>query len=124
MRDGASAQYGADAIAGVINLRLREARSGGGVSYNYGIYNTTVETARGTRDANDGLTHSVSGWAGLPLGADGFLYGTTEVDGAVHDVVVRLDERRTVEKGATVHVTTDPARVHVFETATGERLSG
>ena len=57
------------------------------------------------------------------LGADGFLYGTTEVDGAVHDVVVRLDERRTVEKGATVHVTTDPARVHVFETATGERLS-
>ena len=57
------------------------------------------------------------------LGADGFLYGTTEVDGAVHDVVVRLDERRTVEKGATVHVTTDPAKVHVFETATGERLS-
>src|SRR4051812_31105120 len=57
------------------------------------------------------------------LGADGFLYGTTEVDGAVHDVVVRLDERRTVEKGATVHVTTDPARVHVFDTATGERLS-
>ena len=30
LRDGASAQYGSDAIAGVINLRLREARSGGG----------------------------------------------------------------------------------------------
>jgi iron complex outermembrane receptor protein len=29
LRDGASAQYGSDAIAGVINLRLREARSGG-----------------------------------------------------------------------------------------------
>ena len=28
--DGASAQYGSDAIAGVINLRLREAREGGG----------------------------------------------------------------------------------------------
>jgi multiple sugar transport system ATP-binding protein len=57
------------------------------------------------------------------LGADGFLYGTTEVDGTVRDVVVRLDARRTVEKGATVHVTTDPQKVHVFETATGERLS-
>ena len=30
LRDGASAQYGSDAIAGVVNLRLREARSGGG----------------------------------------------------------------------------------------------
>ena len=29
LRDGASAQYGADAIAGVINLRLRQAKSGG-----------------------------------------------------------------------------------------------
>jgi iron complex outermembrane receptor protein len=73
LRDGASAQYGADAIAGVINLRLREARSGGAVTYNYGIYNTTVETSRGSRDATDGLTQSVSGWTGLPLGADGFL---------------------------------------------------
>ncbi len=37
-----SAQYGADAIAGVINLRLREARSGGSVTANWGIYNTEV----------------------------------------------------------------------------------
>ena len=29
LRDGASAQYGSDAIAGVINLRLRDAREGG-----------------------------------------------------------------------------------------------
>ena len=32
LRDGASAQYGSDAIAGVINLRLREAREGGSAS--------------------------------------------------------------------------------------------
>jgi iron complex outermembrane receptor protein len=73
LRDGASAQYGADAIAGVINLRLREARSGGGVTLNYGIYDTSYKTARGKHDANDGLTQSVSAWQGLPLGADGFL---------------------------------------------------
>ena len=30
LRDGASALYGSDAIAGVINIRLREAREGGG----------------------------------------------------------------------------------------------
>jgi iron complex outermembrane recepter protein len=73
LRDGASAQYGADAIAGVINLRLREASSGGGASYNYGIYNTTVETSRGSRDAKDGLTQSVSAWQGFSLPNDGFL---------------------------------------------------
>ena len=32
LREGASAQYGSDAIAGVINLRLREAREGGGAA--------------------------------------------------------------------------------------------
>ena len=47
----------------------------------------------------------------------------TDVDGTVRDVVVRLDARRAVEKGATVHVTANPEKVHVFETATGARLS-
>ncbi|MDP3174823.1 MAG: TonB-dependent receptor [Phenylobacterium sp.] len=73
LRDGAAAQYGSDAIAGVINLRLREARTGGGVTLSYGLYNTTFKTSRGERDASDGLTESVSAWQGLPLGEDGFL---------------------------------------------------
>ena len=33
LRDGASAQYGSDAIAGVINLRLRDAREGGNATH-------------------------------------------------------------------------------------------
>jgi multiple sugar transport system ATP-binding protein len=57
------------------------------------------------------------------LGADGYMYGTTDVDGTVRDVVVRLDARRSVEKGSTVHVTTVPEKVHVFDTASGARLS-
>ncbi|PHY13315.1 TonB-dependent receptor, partial [Caulobacter sp. B11] len=80
LRDGASAQYGSDAIAGVINLRLREARSGGGASLNVGRYATNVKTARNTdgRDENDGQTVTISGWQGLPLGADGFLTVSAE----------------------------------------------
>lgn len=73
LRDGASAQYGSDAIAGVINLRLREARSGGGLNASYGQYRTSVEAARASRDAHDGETYTISGWQGLGLGQDGFL---------------------------------------------------
>jgi iron complex outermembrane receptor protein len=76
LRDGASAQYGSDAIAGVINMRLREANTGGAASYTYGVYDTEVKTARipsGYRK-KDGVTNTVAGWVGLPfLGADGFL---------------------------------------------------
>jgi len=73
LRDGASAQYGSDAIAGVINLRLRDAREGGDASITYGQYDTEVETERGKRHADDGATMTASGWVGLPLGEEGFL---------------------------------------------------
>ncbi|HEU5135269.1 MAG TPA: TonB-dependent receptor [Steroidobacteraceae bacterium] len=73
LRDGASAQYGSDAIAGVINLRLRDAREGGSATVTYGEYNTDVETERGQRSEDDGPTLTASGWVGLPLGPEGFL---------------------------------------------------
>ncbi len=73
LRDGASAQYGSDAIAGVINLRLREARSGGGVNVTYGFYNTDVDTARASRSVTGESTTTVSGWQGVALGEEGFL---------------------------------------------------
>ncbi|MBX3510434.1 MAG: TonB-dependent receptor [Hyphomonadaceae bacterium] len=87
LRDGASAQYGSDAIAGVINILLREAREGGNVSVTYGERITTVETPLGappaganwsvanqaSRDVQDGETLTIAGWAGLPLGDQGFV---------------------------------------------------
>jgi len=73
LRDGASAQYGSDAIAGVINLRLRDAREGSAASVTYGGYDTSVDTERGQRHAHDGDTLTASAWTGLPLGASGFL---------------------------------------------------
>ena len=73
LRDGASAQYGSDAIAGVVNVRLREARSGGGVSATYGFYDTDIDTARGHRSVTGEHALSVSGWQGVGFGEDGFL---------------------------------------------------
>ena len=73
LRDGAAAQYGSDAIAGVVNLRLREARTGGGASVTYGQYITDVDTARGSRSERDGETVTASAWQGIGLGSNGFL---------------------------------------------------
>ncbi len=80
LRDGASAQYGSDAIAGVINLRLREASSGGGATITVGQYFTDFTTTRqpGGRSEEDGLTWTVSGWQGLALGDEGFLTVSAE----------------------------------------------
>ncbi|MGP7796903.1 TonB-dependent receptor plug domain-containing protein [Sphingomonas sp. CLY1604] len=73
LRDGASAQYGSDAIAGVINLRLRQARSGGGAQVNYGFYDTQVDTARGSRHVTGEHTVTASAWQGIGFGSDGYI---------------------------------------------------
>ena len=85
LRDGASAQDGSDAIAVVINLRLRDAREGGSTTVTYGEYNTEVETERGQRHATDGGTLTASAWVGLPLGAEGFLTLTANIVTAIHE---------------------------------------
>ena len=58
------------------------------------------------------------------LGADGFVYGTSGVEGTPHDLIVRISSQRdSIHKGDTIYVTTDPSNVHVFDTESGERLS-
>ena len=57
------------------------------------------------------------------LGADAFIYGTSGVEGTPHNVIVRTNGRGSARKGDTIHVTTDPGHVHVFDTETGKRLS-
>lgn len=71
LRDGASAQYGSDAIAGVINVLLKEESSGGGLNFRYGAFVTDID-GQG-RDAVDGETLQISGWKGFALGDSGFL---------------------------------------------------
>ncbi|NBF11228.1 TonB-dependent receptor plug domain-containing protein [Pseudomonas sp. Fl4BN1] len=62
LRDGAAAQYGSDAIAGVINIVLKEKDDGGNLGYRFGGY-----------DKGDGLQRKLSGWKGFSLPNDGFL---------------------------------------------------
>src|SRR3954449_279805 len=51
------------------------------------------------------------------LGADGFVYGTSGVEGTPHDLIVRISSQRdTIHKGDPIYVTTDPDSVHVFDT--------
>jgi multiple sugar transport system ATP-binding protein len=57
------------------------------------------------------------------LGADCFVYGTSEVEGTPSSLIVRVSARDSVKKGDVIHVTTDPANVHVFDTESGERIS-
>ncbi|WP_235460055.1 TOBE domain-containing protein, partial [Yonghaparkia sp. Soil809] len=57
------------------------------------------------------------------LGADGYLYGHTEVQGQRVDVVARVDGRVHPNAGETVVVTPEPKHVHVFDTASGLRLN-
>lgn len=68
LRDGASAQYGSDALAGVINIILKPQDHGGSIDVLYG------QTARG-----DGQTAEVSGNIGLKVLDDGFLNLTGDV---------------------------------------------
>src|SRR3954449_8274177 len=57
------------------------------------------------------------------LGADEFVYGTCDVEGTPGNIIIRVSGRGSAHKGDTIHVTTDPHQVHVFDTESGERLS-
>ena len=57
------------------------------------------------------------------LGADGYLYGHTEVDGNRVDIVARVDGRSHPNAGDKVFITPEPNHIHVFDTESGLRLS-
>lgn len=67
LRDGAAAQYGSDAIAGVINLVLKNGSEGGEANVQYG------QTYEG-----DGETFLANANAGFELGDGGFINVTAE----------------------------------------------
>jgi iron complex outermembrane receptor protein len=106
LRDGAAAQYGSDAIAGVINIQLKESSQGGRISATWGKYYTTIDNVDnvtglalngagqpqldpadnryllanvdGDRDADDGRQLTIGANIGIPMGPNGYLNVTGE----------------------------------------------
>ena len=80
LRDGAAAQYGSDAIAGVINMQLNNASKGGAVTAFYGQGyskpNLDVKNVIAPVVIQDGTTYNLSANVGLKLGKSGFVNAT------------------------------------------------
>jgi|AntRauTorckE5430_2_1112549.scaffolds.fasta_scaffold01793_3 iron complex outermembrane receptor protein len=68
LRDGASAQYGSDAIAGVMNIILKDDYDGGNVTFNTGI-----------TSAGDGETYGLALNNGSRIGETGFINYTIDL---------------------------------------------
>lgn len=104
LRDGAASQYGSDAIAGVINVRLKRASSGGRAQASFGKYVTTLDdvanvtglvlngsqpsldptdnryllaTSSGERKVRDGELWTIGANLGVPLTSDGGFVNVT-----------------------------------------------
>lgn len=92
LRDGAAAQYGADAIAGVINFVLKDDAEGGSFEVKYG---STYE--------GDGDNYLFAGNLGLPVTDDGFInlsFEYRETDETVR-AVQRDDAQGLIDAGNT-----------------------
>ena len=117
LRDGAAAQYGSDAIAGVMNFQLKDARSGGSLEFRTGAYldaNPGSLSTCGEGIIGDikhscngiggrGQAFSVAANAGLPLGRTGFVNFSLEYGnaGPTNRSIQRTDAQNIIEAGNT-----------------------
>ena len=90
LRDGAAAQYGSDAIAGVINFELKDDAEGG-----------TVEARWGQFYEGDGDGFNFAGNIGLPMSSNGFLNLSMEYKESdpTSRAVQRADAQALVDAG-------------------------
>ncbi len=98
LRDGASSQYGADAIAGVMNFTLKDASEGG-----------TVEVKWGSTYEGDGDNMRIGANMGFALGSEGFLNVSAEfaeADGTFRSVQ-RDDAAALIAAGNTAVASQD-----------------
>ena len=103
LRDGAAAQYGSDAIAGVTNFILKNERSGGSIELKTGghLLAETTELLKGGLFPGDGDMYTLSANFGLPLGESGFVNLTGEYGNAdpTDRSVQRNDARKLIASG-------------------------
>lgn len=105
LRDGAAAQYGSDAIAGVINIVLRSDAGG-----------REVTATAGVTEDGDGQSEVLTGRIGLPLGDDGFLTLTGEARTREPTNSAEIDPR----VGRISQRTGDPDATNLLFTANAE----
>ncbi|MCO1335171.1 TonB-dependent receptor [Microbulbifer sp. OS29] len=100
LRDGAAAQYGSDAIAGVINFQLKDAAEGG-----------AVEVKHATTAEGDGDQSTIAANFGLPLTDSGFVNVSMEYrqQDSTSRSVQRDDAAQLIEDGNTY--VANPAQV-------------
>jgi iron complex outermembrane receptor protein len=79
LRDGAAAQYGSDAIAGVINIILKSDESTD-AEYYIGATNTKLKRLPGDNKLSDGDVSSVAANAGKLFSENGFLHVTGQYE--------------------------------------------
>ena len=117
LRDGAAAQYGSDAIAGVMNFQLKDSRSGGSLEFRTGAYrnaNPGSPSTCGSGISGDiqhscngigghGQAQSFAGNVGLPLGSAGFVNLSLEYGSAnpTNRSIQREDAQAIIAAGNT-----------------------
>jgi len=96
LRDGASAQYGSDAIAGVINFVLKDNSSGG-----------TIEAKAGEYASGDGQTKTYAANFGMPLTERGFVNVSFELNDQqpTSRSIQRTDAQGLIDAGNTAVAT-------------------
>ncbi len=101
LRDGASAQYGSDAIAGIMNFVLRDNAEG-----------MVLDAKWGTHYEGDGDAMTLAGNMGLPLAGSGFLNLSLEWKEAdpTSRSVQRADAQALIDAGNT-HVRQPTAQI-------------
>ena len=100
LRDGAAAQYGSDAIAGVMNFVLKDDADGG-----------SLEVKQGEFYEGDGSTTTIAGNVGLPFTDDGFVNLSFQLKNAdaTSRSVQRPDAAALIAAGNTA--VGDPAQI-------------
>ena len=100
LRDGAAAQYGSDAIAGVINFILKDDSEGGSIEAKYGEYTEEGESL-----------YAIAGNIGLPFTSEGFFNASFEYGAAdATDRSVQRDDAAALIAGGNTEVA-NPAQV-------------
>jgi iron complex outermembrane recepter protein len=122
LRDGAAAQYGSDAIAGVINIVLKKGYTGTSASLTYGSNMTTMNYSTGStnlsKNITDGQVFQFDFSKGFRLGKEGSITIAAQYNDRGRTSRSGLDNAPTIYLGANGGFPTTPAGqdVTVFRT--------